>query len=65
MRSSEFWEAGREGAHAEKIAVKAAIVAKKPDDLSHVDAAALALTGITAISAIEDTLETASTARQF
>jgi len=50
-------EAGREGAHAEKIAVKAAIVAKKPDDLSHVDAAALALTGITAISAIEDTLK--------
>jgi hypothetical protein len=32
------------GAYAEKIAVKAAIVAKKPAALSHVDAAALALT---------------------
>jgi NADPH:quinone reductase-like Zn-dependent oxidoreductase len=50
-------EAGQEGAYAEKIAVKAAIVAKKPAALSHVDAAALALTGLTALSAIEDTLK--------
>src|SRR5205823_4639292 len=50
-------EAGKEGAYAEKIAVKAAIVASKPDGLSHVDAAALALTGLTALSAIEDTLK--------
>src|SRR5712672_2510680 len=50
-------EAGREGAHAERVAIKAAIVAKKPDDLSHVDAAAFALIEITAISAIEDTLK--------
>jgi NADPH:quinone reductase-like Zn-dependent oxidoreductase len=50
-------EAGQEGAYAEKIAVKAAIVAKKPEGLSHVDAAALALTGLTAMSAIEDTLK--------
>jgi NADPH:quinone reductase-like Zn-dependent oxidoreductase len=50
-------EAGREGAYAEKIAVKSAIVARKPGDLSHVDAAALALTGLTAMSAIEDTLK--------
>jgi NADPH:quinone reductase-like Zn-dependent oxidoreductase len=50
-------EAGQEGAYAEKIAVKAAIVAKKPNGLSHVDAAALALTGLTALSAIEDTLK--------
>src|SRR6266581_8624796 len=50
-------EAGQEGAYAEKIAVKAAIVAKKPGSLSHVDAAALALTGLTALSAIEDTLK--------
>jgi NADPH:quinone reductase-like Zn-dependent oxidoreductase len=50
-------EAGQEGAYAEKIAVKAAIVAKKPAGLSHVVAAALALTGLTAISAIEDTLK--------
>ena len=50
-------DAGQEGAYAEKIAVKAAIVAKKPDRLSHVNAAALALTGLTAMSAIEDTLK--------
>ncbi len=49
-------EAGREGAYAEKLAIKAAIVARKPDGLSHVNAAALALTGLTAISAIETTL---------
>src|SRR5215469_5794686 len=50
-------EAGQEGAYAEKIAVKAAIVAKKPSSLSHVNAAALALTGLTALSSIEDTLK--------
>jgi len=50
-------EAGQEGAYAEKIAVKAAIVARKPDRLSHVDAAALALAGLTAMSAVEDTLK--------
>src|SRR6516164_744682 len=48
---------GQEGAQAEKIAIKAAIVAKKPAGLSYVNAAALALTGLTAISAIEDTLK--------
>jgi NADPH:quinone reductase-like Zn-dependent oxidoreductase len=50
-------EAGQEGAYAEKIAVKAAIVAKKPAGLSHANAAALALTGLTALSAVEDTLK--------
>src|ERR1700693_3536201 len=50
-------DVGQEGAYAEKIAIKAAIVAKKPDGLSHVDAAALALAGLTAICAIEDTLK--------
>ena len=48
-------DAGQEGAYAEKIAVKAAIIAKKPDGLSHVNAAALALTGLTAMSAVEET----------
>src|SRR6195256_3201613 len=42
-------ETGRDGTYAEKIAVGAAIVAKKPPALSHVDAAALALTGLTAL----------------
>ena len=50
-------EAGREGAYAEKIAIGAAIVAKKPSRLSHVDAAALALTGLTALCSVEDTLK--------
>jgi NADPH:quinone reductase-like Zn-dependent oxidoreductase len=46
---------GIEGAYAEKIAIKAAIVAKKPDSLSHADAAALGLVSLTALTAIEDT----------
>jgi NADPH:quinone reductase-like Zn-dependent oxidoreductase len=50
-------DVGQEGAYAEKIAIKAAIVAKKPDRLSHVDAAALGLAGLTAICAIEDALK--------
>jgi NADPH:quinone reductase-like Zn-dependent oxidoreductase len=50
-------EVGQEGAYAEKIAIDAAIVARKPANLSHVEAAALALTGLTALSAIEETLE--------
>jgi NADPH:quinone reductase-like Zn-dependent oxidoreductase len=50
-------ETGQEGAYAEKIAIKAAIVAKKPTSLSHVEATAVALTGLTALSAIEDTLK--------
>ena len=50
-------EAGQEGAYAGKIAVKAAIVARKPDTVSHVNAAALALAGLTALSALEDTLK--------
>jgi NADPH:quinone reductase-like Zn-dependent oxidoreductase len=50
-------DVGQEGAYAEKIAIKAAIVARKPGSLSHVDAAALALAGLTAICAIEDTLK--------
>ena len=50
-------ETGREGAYAEKIAIAAAIVAKKPPALSHVDAAAVALTGLTALCSIEDSLK--------
>jgi NADPH:quinone reductase-like Zn-dependent oxidoreductase len=48
---------GQEGAYAEKIAIEAAIVTKKPASLSHAECAALALTGITALVSIEDTLE--------
>src|ERR1700675_2119099 len=50
-------DVGQEGAYAEKIAIKAAIVARKTDRLSHVDAAALALAGLTAICTVEDTLK--------
>jgi NADPH:quinone reductase-like Zn-dependent oxidoreductase len=46
---------GIEGAYAEKIAIKAAIVAKKPASLSHAEAAALGLISLTALTAIEDT----------
>jgi NADPH:quinone reductase-like Zn-dependent oxidoreductase len=45
---------GTEGAYAEKIAIKAAIIAKKPAKLSHAEAAAMALTSLTAIWALED-----------
>jgi NADPH:quinone reductase-like Zn-dependent oxidoreductase len=50
-------EAGREGAYAEKVAITAAIVAKKSAALSHTDAAALALTGITVLISVETTLQ--------
>ena len=38
-----------DGCYAEKVAIKAAIVARKPDSLTHVEAAALALSGLTAL----------------
>lgn len=46
---------GKEGAYAEKIAIKAAIVARKPARLGHVEAAAMGLTSLTALWALEDT----------
>ena len=49
-------DVGQEGAYAEKIAIKAAIIAGKPASLSHVEAAALALIGLTALVSVEDTL---------
>jgi NADPH:quinone reductase-like Zn-dependent oxidoreductase len=49
--------AGKEGTYCEKIAINAAIVGKKPAALSHVNAAALALTGLTAIDSLENTLQ--------
>lgn len=48
-------DAGTEGTYAEKLAVKAAIVAHKPDRLTHAEAAAMALISITAEWALEDT----------
>src|SRR3954453_3916076 len=46
---------GIEGAYAENIAIKAAIIAKKPVRLGHAQAAAMALTSLTALWALEDT----------
>jgi NADPH:quinone reductase-like Zn-dependent oxidoreductase len=45
-----------EACYAEKVAIRAAIVARKPDSLSHVEAASVALVGLTAIVSIEDTI---------
>src|SRR5262245_9513990 len=45
-----------DGCYAEKLAVQAGIVARKPDRLSHVEAAALALIGLTSLVSLEDTL---------
>lgn len=48
-------DAGIEGCYAEKIKIAAAIIARKPDSLDHAEAAAMALTSLTAIWALEDT----------
>ena len=50
-------DVGTEAAYAETVAIRAAIVAKKPASLSHVECAALALTGLTALVSVEDTLQ--------
>jgi NADPH:quinone reductase-like Zn-dependent oxidoreductase len=50
-------DVGHDGAYAEKIAIQSAIVARKPSGLSHLECAALALTGLTALVSIEDTLK--------
>lgn len=50
-------ELPREGAYAERLAIREAIVARKPDSFSHVECAAVALAGITALVSIEDTLK--------
>ena len=50
-------EVPREGAYAEKIAIREAIVARKPEWLTHVQCAAIALAGLTAVVSLEETLE--------
>jgi NADPH:quinone reductase-like Zn-dependent oxidoreductase len=49
--------AGREGTYLEKLAIDSNLVAHKPNSLSYNDAAAIALTGLTALVAIEDELQ--------
>ena len=46
-------DVGREGGYAEYVAEKASLVARKPDFVSHAEAAALALTGLTAIISLD------------
>src|ERR1700730_13995600 len=48
---------GIEGCYAEKLAIKAAIIAKKPERLGHAEAAAMGLTSLTALWAVEDTAQ--------
>ena len=48
-------DAGVEGCYAEKVKIAAAIVARKPDRIDDAEAAAMALTSLTAIWALEDT----------
>lgn len=50
-------EANREAMYAEKISISASIVARKPAKLTHIESAAVALIGLTAIRSIEDTLQ--------
>jgi NADPH:quinone reductase-like Zn-dependent oxidoreductase len=50
-------EVPREGAYAEKIAIREPIVARKPKDLTHAQCAAIALAGLTAVVSLEDTLK--------
>ncbi len=50
-------DVGTEAAYAEKVAIKESIIAKKPATLSHVEAAAVSLIGLTALVSIEDTLQ--------
>jgi NADPH:quinone reductase-like Zn-dependent oxidoreductase len=50
-------EVPREGAYAEKIAIREAIVARKPERLTHVQCAAIGLAGLTAVVSLEETLK--------
>jgi len=50
-------EVPREGAYAERIAIREAIIARKPDRLTHVQTAAIALAGLTAVVSLEETLQ--------
>ncbi|HEX2650185.1 MAG TPA: NADP-dependent oxidoreductase [Burkholderiales bacterium] len=50
-------EVPQEGAYAENIAIRQAIVARKPASLTHVQCAAVALAGLTAVVSLEDTLK--------
>jgi NADPH:quinone reductase-like Zn-dependent oxidoreductase len=48
---------GREGTYLEALCIDTSLVALKPESLSHSEAAAIALSGLTSLVALEDTLE--------
>ena len=48
---------GRDGTYQEKVVEKTSILCAKPASVSHVEATALALTGLTALVSIEDTIK--------
>jgi NADPH:quinone reductase-like Zn-dependent oxidoreductase len=50
-------EVPREGAYAEKMAIREAIIARKPGSLTQVQCAAIALAGLTAMVSLEETLK--------
>ena len=50
-------EVPREGAYAERIAIRESLVARKPETLTHVQCAAVALAGLTAMVSLEETLK--------
>ena len=50
-------EQSAEQCYAEKLAINAAIVARKPEKLSHIECAAVGLIGLTALVSIEDTIK--------
>lgn len=50
-------DVGQEGSYAEKISMKADIIAHKPATLSYIDAASVALVGLTALISIEQSLK--------
>lgn len=50
-------DVGTEQAYAEKVAIKETIIARKPAKLTHVETAAVALIGLTALVSVEDTLQ--------
>jgi NADPH:quinone reductase-like Zn-dependent oxidoreductase len=50
-------EVPREGAYAEKIAIRQEILARKPASLTHAQCASIGLAGLTALVSIEDTLK--------
>jgi NADPH:quinone reductase-like Zn-dependent oxidoreductase len=50
-------EVPREGAYAERIAIRQAIVGRKPARLGHIQCASIALAGLTAVVSLEETLK--------